>query len=152
MCCRVCVIAGGAGVLPLHHAIVLSRRGGRAACLRHHQVRTPLQPLGRVLSRQRGGAGRLRAAPATCRRLADFGGSWARGWGSRAASSGTHHRARARPAHSAAASHRRDTFNHLTSWLDDARQHSNSNMTIMVRHTPAMPTSVAEWVAVLVLT
>ncbi len=29
---------------------------------------------------------------------------------------------------------RRDTFNHLTSWLDDARQHSNSNMTIMVRN------------------
>jgi len=27
---------------------------------------------------------------------------------------------------------RRDTFNHLTSWLDDARQHSNSNMTIML--------------------
>lgn len=28
--------------------------------------------------------------------------------------------------------HRRETFNHLTSWLDDARQHSNSNMTIML--------------------
>ena len=27
---------------------------------------------------------------------------------------------------------RRETFNHLTSWLDDARQHSNSNMTIML--------------------
>ena len=27
---------------------------------------------------------------------------------------------------------RRDTFNHLTSWLEDARQHSNSNMTIML--------------------
>jgi len=27
---------------------------------------------------------------------------------------------------------RRDTFNHLTSWLDDARQHANSNMTIML--------------------
>ena len=27
---------------------------------------------------------------------------------------------------------RRDTFNHLTSWLDDARTHSNSNMTIML--------------------
>ena len=27
---------------------------------------------------------------------------------------------------------RRDTFNHLSSWLDDARQHSNSNMTIML--------------------
>ena len=26
----------------------------------------------------------------------------------------------------------RDTFNHLTSWLDDARQHANSNMTIML--------------------
>ncbi|VDN31083.1 unnamed protein product [Gongylonema pulchrum] len=27
---------------------------------------------------------------------------------------------------------RRDTFNHLTSWLEDARQHSNSNMVIML--------------------
>ena len=27
---------------------------------------------------------------------------------------------------------RRETFNHLTSWLDDARTHSNSNMTIML--------------------
>jgi len=27
---------------------------------------------------------------------------------------------------------RRETFNHLTAWLDDARQHSNSNMTIML--------------------
>lgn len=30
------------------------------------------------------------------------------------------------------ASARRETFNHLTSWLDDARQHANSNMTIML--------------------
>lgn len=27
---------------------------------------------------------------------------------------------------------RRDTFNHLTSWLEDARQHSSSNMIIML--------------------
>ncbi|TKC38430.1 hypothetical protein EI555_015011, partial [Monodon monoceros] len=27
---------------------------------------------------------------------------------------------------------RRDTFNHLTTWLEDARQHSNSNMVIML--------------------
>jgi len=27
---------------------------------------------------------------------------------------------------------RRDTFNHLTSWLEDAQQHANSNMTIML--------------------
>jgi len=27
---------------------------------------------------------------------------------------------------------RRDTFNHLTNWLEDARQHSNSNMVIML--------------------
>src|SRR3569623_1895641 len=27
---------------------------------------------------------------------------------------------------------RRETFNHLASWLEDARQHSNSNMTIML--------------------
>eukprot|EP00300_Choanocystis_sp_HF-7_P034209 c46805_g1_i1.p1 GENE.c46805_g1_i1~~c46805_g1_i1.p1 ORF type:complete len:225 (+),score=63.04 c46805_g1_i1:49-675(+) len=27
---------------------------------------------------------------------------------------------------------RRETFNHLTTWLDDARQHSNSNMIIML--------------------
>eukprot|EP00298_Acanthocystis_sp_HF-20_P026727 c454_g1_i1.p1 GENE.c454_g1_i1~~c454_g1_i1.p1 ORF type:complete len:218 (-),score=52.97 c454_g1_i1:131-751(-) len=27
---------------------------------------------------------------------------------------------------------RRETFNHLTSWLDDARQHSSSNMVIML--------------------
>jgi len=27
---------------------------------------------------------------------------------------------------------RRETFNHLTVWLEDARQHSNSNMTIML--------------------
>lgn len=27
---------------------------------------------------------------------------------------------------------RRDTFNHLTSWLEDARQHSSSNMVIML--------------------
>lgn len=26
----------------------------------------------------------------------------------------------------------RETFNHLTSWLEDARQHSNSQMTIML--------------------
>uniref|UniRef100_A0A672G7Q2 RAB2A, member RAS oncogene family n=1 Tax=Salarias fasciatus TaxID=181472 RepID=A0A672G7Q2_SALFA len=30
------------------------------------------------------------------------------------------------------ASNRRDTFNHLTTWLEDARQHSNSNMVIML--------------------
>ena len=35
-------------------------------------------------------------------------------------------------AHAAANARRRETFNHLTSWLDDARQHSNSNMTIML--------------------
>lgn len=28
--------------------------------------------------------------------------------------------------------YRRDTFNHLTTWLEDARQHSNSNMVIML--------------------
>lgn len=27
---------------------------------------------------------------------------------------------------------RRETFNHLTNWLEDARQHSNSNMVIML--------------------
>lgn len=27
---------------------------------------------------------------------------------------------------------RRETFNHLITWLDDARHHSNSNMTIML--------------------
>jgi len=27
---------------------------------------------------------------------------------------------------------RRETFNHLTTWLEDARQHANSNMTIML--------------------
>lgn len=27
---------------------------------------------------------------------------------------------------------RRETFSHLTTWLDDARQHSNSNMVIML--------------------
>ncbi|KAM8949581.1 ras-related protein Rab-2A-like [Lycaon pictus] len=27
---------------------------------------------------------------------------------------------------------RRDTFNHFTTWLEDARQHSNSNMVIMI--------------------
>jgi Ras-related protein Rab-2A len=27
---------------------------------------------------------------------------------------------------------RRETFNHLTSWLEDARQHANPNMTIML--------------------
>lgn len=27
---------------------------------------------------------------------------------------------------------RRDTFNHLASWLEDARQHANPNMTIML--------------------
>ena len=27
---------------------------------------------------------------------------------------------------------RRETFEHLTSWLDDARQHSSSNMVIML--------------------
>ncbi|CAI0459400.1 unnamed protein product [Linum tenue] len=27
---------------------------------------------------------------------------------------------------------RRETFNHLASWLEDARQHANSNMTIML--------------------
>merc|ERR1712022_42430 len=27
---------------------------------------------------------------------------------------------------------RRETFNHLTSWLDDARQHASPNMTIML--------------------
>ena len=27
---------------------------------------------------------------------------------------------------------RRDTFNHLVSWLDDARQHAHSNMTVML--------------------
>jgi GTPase SAR1 family protein len=27
---------------------------------------------------------------------------------------------------------RRETFNHLASWLEDALQHSNANMTIML--------------------
>lgn len=27
---------------------------------------------------------------------------------------------------------RRETFNHLVSWLEDARQHANANMTIML--------------------
>ncbi len=27
---------------------------------------------------------------------------------------------------------RRETFSHLTIWLEDARQHSNSNMVIML--------------------
>lgn len=27
---------------------------------------------------------------------------------------------------------RRETFNHLASWLEDARQHANSNMSIML--------------------
>ena len=27
---------------------------------------------------------------------------------------------------------RRDTFNHLLSWLEDARQHANPNMTILL--------------------
>lgn len=27
---------------------------------------------------------------------------------------------------------RRDTFNHLASWLEDARQHANPNMSIML--------------------
>src|SRR5690606_10000321 len=27
---------------------------------------------------------------------------------------------------------RRETFNHLTTWLEDARQHSNSSMVIML--------------------
>ncbi len=27
---------------------------------------------------------------------------------------------------------RRETFNHLNTWLEDARQHSNNNMTIML--------------------
>lgn len=30
------------------------------------------------------------------------------------------------------ASPRRETFNHLASWLEDARQHANPNMTIML--------------------
>ena len=30
------------------------------------------------------------------------------------------------------ASCRRETFNHLASWLEDARQHANPNMTIML--------------------
>lgn len=29
-------------------------------------------------------------------------------------------------------SYRRDTFNHLASWLEDARQHANPSMTIML--------------------
>lgn len=28
--------------------------------------------------------------------------------------------------------YRRETFNHLASWLEDARQHANANMTIML--------------------
>lgn len=50
---------------------------------------------------------------------------------------------------------RRDTFNHLTSWLDDARQHSNSNMTIMLignkadlEHRRAVTTEEGEQFAV----
>lgn len=27
---------------------------------------------------------------------------------------------------------RRNTFNHLTTWLEDARQHSNSNMVMLI--------------------
>jgi GTPase SAR1 family protein len=27
---------------------------------------------------------------------------------------------------------RRETFNHLASWLEDARQHANANMTVML--------------------
>ena len=50
---------------------------------------------------------------------------------------------------------RRETFNHLASWLEDARQHANPSMTIMlignksdlaaVRHTrPPLPCCTAE--------
>ena len=35
-------------------------------------------------------------------------------------------------AYAAAFVPRRETFNHLTTWLEDARQHSNSQMTIML--------------------
>jgi Ras-related protein Rab-2A len=28
--------------------------------------------------------------------------------------------------------YRRETFNHLASWLEDARQHANANMTVML--------------------
>jgi hypothetical protein len=38
---------------------------------------------------------------------------------------------------------RRDTFNHLTSWLEDAQQHANSNMTIMLIGNPRSPPSRA---------
>ncbi|KAF0047431.1 hypothetical protein F2P81_001064 [Scophthalmus maximus] len=41
---------------------------------------------------------------------------------------------------------RRDTFNHLTTWLEDARQHSNSNMVIMLignKSTSSPPPSPA---------
>jgi GTPase SAR1 family protein len=30
------------------------------------------------------------------------------------------------------AKYRRETFNHLASWLEDARQHANANMTVML--------------------
>eukprot|EP01051_Picozoa_sp_SAG22_P002561 SAG22_NODE_116_length_19306_cov_247.696517_7_plen_294_part_00 len=43
----------------------------------------------------------------------------------------------------------RDTFNHLTSWLDDARQHSNSNMTIMLIGARRQPPTRRQPVAVL---
>ncbi len=35
-------------------------------------------------------------------------------------------------AHPSPPNPRRETFNHLASWLEDARQHANPNMTIML--------------------
>jgi hypothetical protein len=37
---------------------------------------------------------------------------------------------------------RRETFNHLASWLEDAPQHANSNMTIMLLSLTATLTGI----------
>ena len=49
---------------------------------------------------------------------------------------------------------RRETFDHLTSWLEDARQHANPNMTIMLignkadlNHRRAVSTGARAWAA-----
>lgn len=107
--------AGRAGVLQVDHTLLLQRSGGRPAGVRHHQVGAAWCPSAAQQPRRTLGGQQACAVHAAAQ-----GRRGARRCGCRCLQL------------SAPAACRRETFNHLASWLEDARQHANPNMTIML--------------------
>lgn len=104
-----CVSAGRPGVLPIHHAIILPRRRRRPARVRHHSVRAQALCLF-VSSPPR----RMHLCALAC------------------ATTSTPSHAYARAGVCACDRCSRETFNHLSRWLEEARQNGNQDMVIML--------------------